>query len=150
MRRALRWSEVVVAVAVAALPFKAGGCGTTACITVTPAQLVNGACPGPAAALARFSDPNCPSTISNVDGAGTLDGNFCCYPVDTQNDGEAIECGEGVGGGSFGVGVGGTSFSGGGFGGGTFGAGGFGGGTFSGGGGGFGVGTGGFGGAGGS
>jgi len=103
MRRLLRWSEVVLVAAVVTLPFKAGGCGTTACITVTPAQLVGGACPSAADALKRFSDPNCPGAIFNVEGTGTLDGNFCCYTVDTQTTNEEEGCGIGVGG-SFAVG----------------------------------------------
>jgi len=107
MRRPLRWSEIVVVAAVAVLPFKVGACGTTACITVTPAQLVNGACPSAAVAQARFSDPNCPGTITAVDGSGTLDGNLCCYSVETQNSNDLpLSLGEcsGVGGGGNGVG----------------------------------------------
>jgi hypothetical protein len=120
-----RWSEVVVIAVVAVLPFKVGGCGTTACITVTPAQLTNGACPAPEVALARLSDPNCPSTITNVDGAGTLDGNLCCYSVDTQNDDEEPPCPDETGAGGFSFsGVGGGVFGGGGFGGGSIGFGG--------------------------
>jgi hypothetical protein len=126
MRLLRRWSEIVVVAAVVVLPFKAGGCGTTACITVTPAQLVNGACPGPTAAMARFSDPDCPGAIYNVDSAGTLDGNFCCYTVETQSDSAPSGCDFGAGGGDVGGSSGFTSVSSSGFGGGFGGGGGFG------------------------
>lgn len=89
-----------MAVAVAALPFKAGGCGSTACITVTPAQLVGGACPSASTALMRFGN-GC-GTIYEVNGAGSLDGNFCCYSVQTQSGDQTDSlgiCGNGVGGG---------------------------------------------------
>ena len=96
-----RGSKIVVAAVALALPFKAGGCGSTACITVTAAQLVNGACPSSSEAQARFSDPNCPGAITSVDSAGTLDGNLCCYSVTTAGNTE-VEC-AGTGG-SFGDG----------------------------------------------
>jgi hypothetical protein len=85
---------------VAALPIKTGGCGRTACITVSASQLVNGACPSAAVAQARFADTTCGSgAITSVDGAGSLDDGFCCYPV-TEGDGNPngpVECGVGGG-----------------------------------------------------
>jgi hypothetical protein len=84
MRVAPRWSEIMVLVAVVALPLKAGGCGSSACITVTPAQLAGGACPSMDVAKARLV-ATCPASIVDVSGPGTLDGNLCCYPVDTRS-----------------------------------------------------------------
>ena len=115
MRRALRLSEFVVLVAVVALPLKAGGCGSSACITVTPAQLVGGACPSAAAARSRLVVQSCPVTITDVSGPGTLDGNLCCYPVVTQSQNNGFDiCGFGAGGSvtSTGFGVGGGGFPG--------------------------------------
>jgi hypothetical protein len=100
MRVTYRWSVLVVTVFTLTLPFKAGGCGHTACITVTPSQLQGGACPEPAGAQARF--PACTGPV--VEGPGILDNDLCCYPV-TPPDNNAPCLDDGVGGaGGFGVG----------------------------------------------
>jgi hypothetical protein len=107
---------VLLALAIAALPFKTMGCGHTACITVTADQLAQsgGSCPSPEAALSRFMDPNCPNTdITGVDGAGELDGELCCYPVEQNTGGPQVFCGGEVSAvgvtSGFGVGMGGAS-----------------------------------------
>ena len=105
---------VLIALGLLALPAKTTGCGHTACITVTAAQIAQsgGMCPSANAAMARFMDPNCPDTdITAVDGPGVLDGELCCYPVEQNTSGPQVFCGfdtTGVGGG-FGVGQGGSS-----------------------------------------
>jgi hypothetical protein len=89
----LRSSRLVVTLFAAALPLKVGGCGRTACITVTPSQLQGGACPAPAAAQPRFASENCQGLT--VLGNGVLDDELCCYPVEAQNSG--FNCFEGDG-----------------------------------------------------
>jgi hypothetical protein len=92
-----------VLVFVAALPLKTGGCGNTACITVTADQLAqaSGACPSPAEAQQRLpSNQGCEasSTSVTVTGDGDLDGTVCCYPVNmnTTDNGD-VSCFEGSG-----------------------------------------------------
>lgn len=95
-----RASRIALALTALALPLKASGCGRTACITVTAAQLVNGSCPSAAAAQARFSDPGCSGNVESVDSDGALSGSLCCYSVTLQDSGnESFDCGTG---GSFG------------------------------------------------
>jgi hypothetical protein len=102
MNLTFRGSRIVLAVAALALPLKAGGCGTsTACITVTSAQLLNGTCPSAQVAQNRFSDPDCPGSIVSVDSDGTLDDNLCCYSVTSESGNSEIDCGstgDGIGG----------------------------------------------------
>jgi hypothetical protein len=74
-----RWSRGVILGVALLLPFKAGGCGRTACITVDPDQFGAGTCPLPSDADSRFG--GCVSEVSKVDGTGVRDGNLCCYPV---------------------------------------------------------------------
>lgn len=107
MRPSVCLYQVGVGVAVLLLPLKIGGCGNTACITVTSAQLAQnaGACPSPAAALMLFSgspteDPVAPAVcqqgggVSSVDGPGSFDGpELCCYPVDLMDNGGEEACG---------------------------------------------------------
>lgn len=92
-----RGSRLVLTVFALALPFKAAGCGRTACITVTASQLQNGACPMPNAAQARFSSALCPGPT--VEGPGILDDGLCCYPVEVADS--SVNCatlsGTGVG-----------------------------------------------------
>jgi hypothetical protein len=122
MQVTYRWSGLVVAVFALALPFKAGGCGQTACITVTPSQLKSGACPGLAAAQARFP----PCTGPTVEGPGILDDDLCCYPVAHLDNSTA--CVDNGAGGAAGFGMGGDTSCGGFCGvGGSGGSGGFGG-----------------------
>ena len=97
MRSMSRGAGILVALATLALPLAAGDCGRTACITVTQADLENGACPAPAAARARFSSPACPGPVTAVDGPGVRDGSLCCYPVEID-DADAQPCGTGNGG----------------------------------------------------
>ncbi len=92
----LRSSRLMVTLFAVALPFKAGGCGRTACITVTPSQLQGGACPGAAAAQPRFTGTDCQGPT--VLGDGVLDDGLCCYPVEFQNGG--LDCGGGDGAGA--------------------------------------------------
>jgi hypothetical protein len=83
-----RRSEIVVMLFALALPFKAGGCGTTTCITVTPAQLQSGTCPSQMAAQMRVTDPSMcffGATVTMIEGDGVLDGQLCCYPSSKQN-----------------------------------------------------------------
>jgi len=82
-----RPSGILVAIFALALPFKAGGCGRTACFTVTAAQLDHGACPSQDVASGRLVNAGCNGNIVSVDGAGALDGNLCCYPVTEQDPG---------------------------------------------------------------
>jgi hypothetical protein len=89
-----RGTRIVLAVTALALPMKATGCGRSACITVTQAQLLNGSCPSRQTAQSRFSGPDCPGSVTSVDSDGTLDGNLCCYAVTTDDNGET-SCGEG-------------------------------------------------------
>jgi hypothetical protein len=61
-----------------------GACGSrTACIAFTQAEFAaNGnSCLAPSDALASFTSASCPGSIVSVDGAGTFDGEICCYPV---------------------------------------------------------------------
>ncbi len=77
-------SRALLAAMVLLLPVAASGaCGSrTACFQYTQAEFnVNMSCPNPNSALAEFTDPNCPGPIISVDGAGTFDGQICCYPV---------------------------------------------------------------------
>jgi hypothetical protein len=95
-----RGSELVLAVVALALPFKATGCGRTACFTVTSAQLVNGACPDVMVAEGRLQGTPCTpqDQITSVDGPGTLDNGLCCYPVTFGgSNANALPC-AGVGG----------------------------------------------------
>jgi hypothetical protein len=87
-----RGSELVLAVVALALPFKATGCGRTACFTVTSTQLVGGACPDVMVAEGRLQGSPCTSQgqITSVDGPGTLDNGLCCYPV-TFGDSNSID-----------------------------------------------------------
>jgi hypothetical protein len=94
-----RRAEIVVILVALALPFKAGGCGTTTCITLSQAQIKSGTCPSAEEAQARVADPSMCSfgaTSTTIEGEGVLDGELCCYPSTKQ-----------VGGGCFGGGVGG-------------------------------------------
>jgi hypothetical protein len=104
------------------LPFVGSGCGRTACITLTDDERTSGICPSVSAAGPRFGvDSNCPGAISSVDGEGTFDGSFCCYPVTPLDGAGDFGCVSGVGGfGGFGTATG----TGGGFGTGGFGTGG--------------------------
>jgi len=85
MRSFLLRPRVVLVALVAPAPFVAGGaCGDrTACFTYTPAEyaLHHESCPAREDALPNFSDPSCPGPVVSVDGAGTFDGQLCCYPV---------------------------------------------------------------------
>ncbi len=106
MRARFHWAQIGVGVAILLLPLKIGGCGKTACITVTSGQLAKngGACPSQAEALGFFTGTAGSSSFGNqegcgqgavtqVDGAGELDGDLCCYPVDLSgNSGESF-CG---------------------------------------------------------
>jgi hypothetical protein len=86
---------------VAALPFKTGGCGNTACMTVTATDLAqaNGVCPSPDVASQRISGQAC--TTVTITGNGELDGALCCYPVQESTGGScdfvAGETGTGTG-----------------------------------------------------
>jgi hypothetical protein len=96
-----RRSEIVVMLFALALPFKAGGCGSTTCITVTQADLQNGECPSQMVAQMRVTDPNMcffGSTMTMIEGDGVLDGQLCCYPSSKQssNGGCFIGMGGGV------------------------------------------------------
>src|SRR5580704_17003959 len=84
-----RRSEIVVMLFALALPFKAGGCGTTTCITLTQQQVMSGMCPSQAAAQMRVTvtdNSTCSfnSTVTILDGEGVLDGELCCYPSSKQ------------------------------------------------------------------
>ena len=87
MRLKLSWSNVAVLAAAILLPLKAGACGShTACFTFSQAAYAKhgNACPAAMpAALNRFSSNACGTLgpISSVDGEGSFDGEFCCYPV---------------------------------------------------------------------
>ena len=83
---ARRLYGIGVVLFVSALPLKVGGCGDTACFTVTNDQLTNGQCPSIQMAQARFMGNGCPTNNSiTVKGNGELDGTLCCYPVDQQD-----------------------------------------------------------------
>jgi hypothetical protein len=105
MRLHFTWSRSAVIAAALVLPVKAGGCGSsTACFTFSQGAYdkAGGTCPVNDAALARLSDTSCGSLgpVASVNGEGTFDGEFCCYPVTQAND--FFECGSsGFGGGSF-------------------------------------------------
>jgi hypothetical protein len=99
MHFASRRSEILVMVAALALPFKAGGCGRTSCLTLSKAQIQSGICPSQSEAAARINGPNnCGfnSTTTTIEGDGTLDGELCCYPVSEQTVNTI--CGFGAGG----------------------------------------------------
>jgi hypothetical protein len=117
-RRSLVASGLLVPLALAAITLRTTACGHTACITVTSAQLVNGACPDPSTALGRFGDLACGNnTVSSVDGPGSFDDGLCCYPV--TNDGPGLNSDEppcGAGGDTV-IGMGGSTVDTGGFGG---------------------------------
>lgn len=93
-----RPSRLLVAAAVAALPFTSASCGRTACFTWTPME---GACPAQAEALPFFSDPKCPGKVVSVDSDGTLthESQLCCYSV-TQRDATTASLCAGAGGAS--------------------------------------------------
>jgi hypothetical protein len=115
MQSKWRRSEILVAVIALAVPVEAGGCGRTACITVSAAQLPSGMCPSTDMARARFDADSCfgASPVASVDGPGAIDGDLCCYPVTegSSDNGAVPTCGVG---GNEGVGVGfGVSTSGG-------------------------------------
>jgi hypothetical protein len=80
---------------VVALPFKTGGCGNTACLTVTAVQLAqnNGTCPAATAASQLITGQACNSV--SLEGPGELDGMLCCYPVNDSTNGSCIEDGVG-------------------------------------------------------
>jgi hypothetical protein len=95
----------------AAMPFAAGGgCGRTACFAFSAeAYAKNGmACPAQADALPNFTDSQCPGPVVSVDGAGSFDGELCCYPVTEEdiqpNCGQGASQSTGVGFGASGVG----------------------------------------------
>jgi hypothetical protein len=93
-----RGAELLLVAVALVLPFKAMGCGRTACFTVTSADLKNGACPDVMAAAARLEGPACAgqANIASVDGAGTLDNGLCCYPVTFGDTNPAfVPCGAG-------------------------------------------------------
>ncbi|APR83523.1 Hypothetical protein A7982_08872 [Minicystis rosea] len=67
---------MAVVVAMALVPMKTAGCGgKTVCIKATA-----GTCPS-SSEVTKFFGDGCSSEISSVDGEGTFDGQFCCYPV---------------------------------------------------------------------
>jgi hypothetical protein len=103
MRLSSRWSNALLLAAVVILPLKSGGCGRTACITLTQAQLANtaGMCPDAMTAQSRLVDTvDCSGPVASVDGPGDLsDGNLCCYPVTLTDSNASEDCGSGVGGG---------------------------------------------------
>jgi hypothetical protein len=86
-----RRSEIVVMLVALALPFKAGGCGTTTCLSLTQQQIMSGMCPTQLEAQKRVTDPNgnCSNdaTITTIEGEGVLDGELCCYPSSKQSPG---------------------------------------------------------------
>jgi hypothetical protein len=109
MSTSLRLSQIGVLVAVVLLPFKIGGCGHTACLTVTAKDLAmnNGACPSVGDAQTRFAGDGMTSPfgvtqscelgggVAVVDGPGELDGELCCYPVDLADNSGEEACGTG-------------------------------------------------------
>jgi hypothetical protein len=110
MRFPTRLARAALAAAALALPLKAAGCtGSTACIDVPEASYATKGCPTKSAAGTFFAGA---CAVASVDGEGSYDGEFCCYPV-TQIGGE-VDCGgvpagvNGVGGGPSTVGVSGT------------------------------------------
>jgi hypothetical protein len=89
MRSKWRLSEILVVFVALALPFKAGGCGRTACITVSASQLQSGMCPSADKAMSRFDSAACDGLappVASVDGPGAIDGDLCCYPVTESSD----------------------------------------------------------------
>jgi hypothetical protein len=100
----LAMARFALAAIVAAVPFiGVGGCGRTACFQYSQqAYAKNGnACPARMDALVNLADPDCPGPVTSVDGAGSFDGELCCYPV-TYDD-IAPDCTQDQGqGGSFG------------------------------------------------
>jgi hypothetical protein len=101
---ALPWLRSRAALAVlgfACLPLTAGGgcAGRTACFTYTKGEYAahGNQCPASKDALANFTDPKCPGPVVAVNGAGTFDGEICCYPVTYEDI--VPDCGnEGTGG----------------------------------------------------
>jgi len=111
MRLRISWSSAAVAGAMILLPFKAGGCGRSACFTFSKASHdAMGSCPSAADAMARFNGPCGSGAISAVQGDGAFDGEFCCYDV-VQDDSFAGDCFGGFGGGVDVGGVGGVGGS---------------------------------------
>lgn len=104
MRARLSGAFLAAVLAMALLPFKAGGCGKTACITFSADEYAAaGRCPS-AEEVMRFWHQNCGMEIRAVDGEGTHDAELCCYPV-TENAGDdAPGCVGGFGGGFGGFG----------------------------------------------
>jgi hypothetical protein len=99
--RNLRLMGVAIGAVVAVLPLSSGACGNTACLVYSQAQYTaNNGCPAASTALASFSSPDCPGAVTQVLGAGSYDGEYCCYPV-TQQDSQNQGCsfgGDGLGG----------------------------------------------------
>ena len=120
MRAKFSWSRGAVLAAVIVLPLKAGACGGhTACFTYSQAAYdkAGGACPSGITALSRFRDTSCGDTgpVDALNGDGSFDGEFCCYPVTPSPDSSGFsDCEVGGVGGSFetsAVGAGGSSQS---------------------------------------
>jgi hypothetical protein len=105
MSRPPRLARYLV-IGLAAALLRLGGCsGRTACFTVTASDLgPDQTCPDVAVATTRLVNNTCGGSIESIDGAGSLDGDLCCYPVtyfgSNSDDGD-IDC-EISPGGSFG------------------------------------------------
>jgi hypothetical protein len=98
-----RAARAALTLAVVLLPLKAGGCaGSSACINVPQATYEAKGCPSRSDANTFFAS-SC--AVQSVDGEGSYDGEFCCYPV--TNTGNGVDC-AGVPGG-FGGGIGATT-----------------------------------------
>ena len=99
MRPGISWANAALITAVLLLPIKAGGCTQTACFTFSQAEYDKngGACPAGQSALKRFSDPCEGGPIGSVQGAGSFDGEFCCYAVGNFGNDEPFVCGAGGG-----------------------------------------------------
>jgi hypothetical protein len=100
MRFPIPLARAALAAAALTLPLKAAGCtGSTACIDVPQAMYAAKGCPSRSAAGTFFAGA---CAVASVDGEGSYDGEFCCYPV--TETGNAVDCG----GMAFGGGVGGV------------------------------------------
>jgi hypothetical protein len=99
-------TQLLFAAALAAMPVVAGvsvgGCGATqrtACLQFSQQEYAasGNSCPSADDALQGFTDPSCPGPVVSVNGAGSFDGEICCYAV-TYDDGITPDCGNSSGG----------------------------------------------------
>lgn len=104
MRLRFTGAGLATVLAMALLPFKAGGCSSnTACITMSASAYAKaGQCPS-IEEVAEFFTEGCDVSIASVDGEGTYADQLCCYPVtELSSNNSTAECfGGGFGTGGF-------------------------------------------------